>query len=124
MEFIFQTTTELINLALGIWDVLLGIAGKVLELDIVLINGHGALLQVAELLTHAFNDTGWNVMRTVTSAKISPRDLTTTSGVFVLLPPVSNLIFELESGKLDIILRPHVTAFKVPFDICDPILSI
>ena len=57
LEFIFQTTSELVDFALGIRDVLLRIAGKILELDIVLVDGHGALLQVAELLTHAFNDT-------------------------------------------------------------------
>ena len=40
LEFILQTTTELIDLALGIWDVLLSIAGKVLELDIILVDRH------------------------------------------------------------------------------------
>ena len=72
LEFIFRTTSELVDFSLGIGDVLLRITGKILELDIVLIDGHGALLQVAELLTHAFNDTGWNVVRTEISAEVRP----------------------------------------------------
>ena len=63
---------ELINLALGIRDVLLRITGKILELDILLIDRHGALLPVAELLTHAFNDIGWNVVRVEIFAEVSP----------------------------------------------------
>ena len=40
LKFIFETSAELIDLALGIWDVFLGIAGKVLELDIILADRH------------------------------------------------------------------------------------
>ena len=115
---------ELIDLAIGIWDVLLGIAGEVLELDIVLIDGHGALLEVAELLTHAFGDTSWDVVRAEILAEVSPRDFTSLSGIFVLLPPISGLVLELEGGKLHIVLRSHVTAFKVFLDVCYPVFII
>ena len=124
MELILQTTTELINHALGIWDVLLGIASEILELDIVLIDRHGALLQVAELLTHTLDDTSWNVVRTKVLAEVILGNNTPCSRVFVLLPPISGLVLELEGGKLHIVLRYHVTAFKVLLDVCYPVFSI
>ena len=46
LKFILETSTELIDLALGIWYVLLGIAGEVLELDIILVDSHRACFRL------------------------------------------------------------------------------
>ena len=124
LKFIFETSTELVDFALGIRNVLLSIASEVLELDIILIDCHRALLQVAELLTHTLDDTCWNVVRAKVLAEVIPGDYTPCSGVFVLLPPINGLVLELEGGKLDIILRSHVTALEMLFDVCYPVFSI
>ena len=68
--------------------------------------------------------TGWNVVRAEIIAEVSPRDFTSLSGIFVLLPPISGLVLELEGDKLDIILRSHVTALEMLFDVCYPVFSI
>ena len=52
-----ETTPELIYHALLVRDVLLSKTGELLKHDVVLINRHSALLQVAEFLTLALNHT-------------------------------------------------------------------
>jgi hypothetical protein len=47
LKILPETTPEVINLALLIRNVLLGITSEVLKLSMVLIDGHAALLQVS-----------------------------------------------------------------------------
>ena len=53
-----------------------------------------------------------------------PGNHTTSSGIFVLLIPLSSLVFELERGKLDKVLRPDVAALKMLANIHEPIISV
>ena len=49
---------------------------------------------------------------------------TASSGIFVLLKPFCNLVFELEGGKLDKVFRPDVAALEMLADIHEPIISV
>ena len=53
-----------------------------------------------------------------------PGNRTTSSGIFVLLKPFCSLVFELEGGKLDKVLRPNVAALEMLVDIHEPIISV
>ena len=53
-----------------------------------------------------------------------PGNHTASSGIFVLLKPFYNLVFELEGGKLDKVLRPDVAALEMLADIHEPIISV
>ena len=48
----------------------------------------------------------------------------TSSGIFVLLIPLSSLVFELERSKLDKVLRPGIATLKMFADIHEPIVSV
>ena len=41
-----------------------------------------------------------------------------------MLKPFYSLVFELEGGKLDKVLRPDVTALEMLADIHEPIISV
>ena len=58
------------------------------------------------------------------SAEIIPGNHTTSSGISVLLIPLSSLVFELERSKLDKVLRPDVATLKMFVDIHEPIISV
>ena len=62
MEIFSEATPELVNHALLARDVLLSETGELLKHDVVLVNRHSALLQVAEFLTLVFNNALRNVM--------------------------------------------------------------
>ena len=62
MEIFSEATPELINHALLVRGVLLGETSEPLEQNVILVNRQAALLQVAEFLTLAFNNTLRNVM--------------------------------------------------------------
>ena len=49
---------------------------------------------------------------------------TSSSGIFVLLKPFCSLVFELEGGKLDKVLRPDVAALEMLADIHKPIINV
>ena len=98
--------------------------GELLKHDVVLVNRHSALLQVAEFLTLAFNNTLWNVLRFEVPIEVSPSDHTTSSGIFVLLKPISSLVLELKRSELDIFLRPDIATFKILVDVHEPIIGI
>ena len=53
-----------------------------------------------------------------------PGKHTASSGIFVLPKPFCSLVFELEGGKLDKVLRPDVTALEMLADIHEPIISV
>ena len=53
-----------------------------------------------------------------------PGNHTASSGIFVLLKPFCSLVFELEGGKLDKVLRPDVTALEMLAQVHEPIVSI
>ena len=92
-----------------------------MELDVVLIHRHAALLQIVELLTHALGNTSWNMMSSKIPAEVGPADHSTPSRVFVLLPPISCLVLELEGSELDTVLRSDITALKMFVDVHEPI---
>ena len=50
-----QTTSELIDLALLIWNVLQSISSQLVELDILLVHRRSSLVQASELLMHLFH---------------------------------------------------------------------
>ena len=97
---------------------------KFLKLDIVLIHGQAALLEIAEHLTLALSNTWWDVMSFEVSAEIILGNHTTSSGISLLLKPLSSLVFELEGGKLDKVLRPDVTALEMLAYVHEPIISV
>ena len=53
-----------------------------------------------------------------------PGNRTASSGIFILLIPLCSLVFELERGKLDKVLRPDVAALEMLADIHEPIISV
>ena len=53
-----------------------------------------------------------------------PGNHTASSGIFVLLKPFCSLVFDLEGGKLDKVLRPDVAALEMLADIHEPIISV
>ena len=53
-----------------------------------------------------------------------PGNHTASSGIFVLLKPFCSLVFELEGGKLDKVLRPDVTALEMLAYVHEPIISV
>ena len=114
----------MINHALLVRDVLLGEASEPLEQDVVLVNRHASLLQIAELLALTLSNTLWNVVSFEVSAEIIPGNHTTSSGIFVLLIPLNSLVFELERSKLDKVLRPDVATLKLFADIHEPIVNV
>ena len=61
----------MIDHALFIRNVLFSEASKFLKLDVELIHRHVALLEIAELLTLALNNTLWNVVSFEVSRKSS-----------------------------------------------------
>ena len=124
MQIFSKTTSELINHALFIRDVLLSEASEFLKLGIVLIHGHAALLEIAELLKLALNNTGRNVVSFKVPTEISPSNHSTSSGILVLLEPISCLILEPKRSKLDIVLKPDIAAFKMLVDIHKPIIGV
>ena len=96
MQIFSGATSELINHALLVRDVLLGEASEPLEHDVVLVNRQAALLQIVELLTFTLNNAMRNVESFEVLAEIILGNHTTSSGIFVLLTPLSSLVFELE----------------------------
>ena len=114
----------MINHTLFIKNVLFSEPSKFLKLDVVLIHRHVSLLEIAELLTLALNNTLWNVVRFEVPTEVSPSDHTTSSGIFVLLKPISSLVLELERSELDIVLRPDIATFKMLVDVHEPIIGI
>ena len=124
MQIFSEATSELINHALLVRDVLLSEASEFLKLGIVLIHGHAALLEIAELLTLALNNTLRNVMSFEVLEEFIPGNHMTSSGISVLLKPLSNLVFELERSKLDKVLRPDIATFKMLVDVHEPIIGV
>ena len=53
-----------------------------------------------------------------------PGNRTASSRIFVLLKPFSSLVFELEVGKLDKVLRPDVTTLEMLAYVHEPIISV
>ena len=49
---------------------------------------------------------------------------TASSSIFVLLKPFCSLVFELEGGKLDKVLRPDIAALEMLAYIHEPIISV
>ena len=113
LDIFSETTPELVYHALLIRDVLLGKAGELLKQLVVVIDRQRALLQVAEFLMLAFNHALRNMMSFEVLTEFIPGNHTTSSGIFVLLIPLCSLVFELEGGKLDKVLRPDVTALEM-----------
>src|SRR3954469_22792402 len=74
--------------------------------------------------TLALNNTLWNVMSFEVTAEIIPGNHTTSSGIFVLLIPLSSLILELKRDKLDKVLRSDIAAFKMLVDVHEPIIGV
>ena len=99
-------------------------ASKFLKLNVVLIHRHVSLLEIAEFLTLALNNTLWNVVRFEVPTEVSPSDHTASSGIFVLLIPISSLVLELERSELDIVLRPDIATFKMLVYVHEPIIRI
>ena len=99
-------------------------ASKFLKLDVELIHGHVALLEIAEFLTLALDKTCWNMMSFEVSAEIIPGNHTTSSGIFVLLISISSLVLELKRSKLDKVLRPDIATFKMLADVHEPIIGV
>src|SRR3954467_6732777 len=97
---------------------------ELLELGVVLIHRHVALLEIAELLTLTLDNTFRNVMGFEVTAELIPGNHTTCSGIFVLLEPFGILISELKGGKLDKVLRSDVTALEMLVDVNEPIIGI
>ena len=58
------------------------------------------------------------------SAEIIPGNHTTSSGISVLLKPLSSLVFELKRSKLDKVLRPDIATLKMFADIHEPIINV
>ena len=114
----------MIDHALFIRNVLFSEASKFLKLDVELIHRHVALLEIAELLMLALSNAWWNVMSFEVSAEIIPGNHTTSSGISVLLIPLCSLVFELEGGELDKVLRPDVTALEMLAYVHEPIISV
>ena len=114
----------MINHALLIRDFLLSEASEPLKQDVVLVNRHAALLEIAELLALTLSNTLRNVVSFEVSAEIILGNHTTSSEIFVLLIPLSSLVFELERSKLDKVLRPDITKLKMFAYIHEPIVSI
>src|SRR4051812_40504699 len=81
-------------------------------------------LRFAEFLMLKLNNAFWNVVRFEITAEIIPSDHTTSSGIFVLLEPLSSLIFELKRGKLDKVLRSDIAALEMLADVHEPIISV
>ena len=90
----------------------------------LLVNRQAVLLQIAELLTLALNNTLRNVVSFEVLTEFIPGNHTTSSGIFVLLIPLCSLVFELERSKLDKVLRPDVAALEMLADIHEPIISV
>jgi hypothetical protein len=111
LKILPKTTPEVINLALLIRNVLLGITSEVLKLSM-------------ELLTHSLSNTCRNVVSSEVTAKLGPADLSTLLGVLILLPPICCLVLELKRCKLDIILGPDIAALKVFVYVSEPIISV
>ena len=124
MEIFSEATPELINHALLVRDVLLGETSEPLEPNVILVNRQVALLQVAEFLMLCLNNTLRNVVSFEVLTEFIPGNHTTSSGIFVLLKPFCSLVFELEGGKLDKVLRPDVAALEMLADIHEPIISV
>ena len=99
-------------------------ASKFLKLDVELIHRHVALLEIAEFLTLALNNTLRNVVSFEVLTEFIPGNHTASSGILVLLEPFCSLVFELERSKLDKVLRPAVATLKMFVDIHEPIISV
>lgn len=82
------------------------------------------MLEIAELLTLALNNTDRNVVSFKIPTKISPSNHSTSSGILVLLEPISCLILELKRSELDVVLKPDIAAFKMLVDIHEPIVGV
>src|SRR3954469_9402170 len=115
---------ELVDHTFLIRDVLLSKTRELLELSVVLIHRHVALLEIAELLTLTLNNTFWNVVSFEVTAEIIPGNHMTSSGILVLLEPLSSLILELKRGKLDKVLRSDIAALEMLADIHEPIIGV
>src|SRR3954469_22442695 len=115
---------ELVDHTFLIRDVLLSKTRELLELSVVLIHRHAALIEIVELLMLTLNNTFWNVMSFEVTAEIIPGNHTTSSGIFVLLEPLSSSILELKIGKLDKVLRSNIATFEVLVDVHEPIIGV
>src|SRR3954470_6768622 len=124
LQIFSETTPELVDHTLLIGNVLPCKTRELLELSVVLVDRHGALLEIAEFLTLKLNNTFRNVVCFEVTAEIIPSDHTTSSGIFVLLEPLSSLIFELKRGKLHKVLRSHIAALEMLADVYEPIICI
>ncbi len=56
--------------------------------------------------------------------EIIPSDQTSTSGILVLLEPISCLILELKRSELNVVLRPDIAALEMLAYVHEPIISI
>ena len=72
----------------------------------------------------ALNNTLRNVVSFEVLVEFIAGNHMTSSGIFVLLIPLSSLVFGLERSKLDKVLRLDVAALEMVADIHDPIISV
>ena len=114
----------MIDHALFIRNVLPCETSKFLKLDVVLVHGQAALLQIAELLTLALNNTLRNMVSFEVLTEFIPGNHATSSGISVLLKPISSLVLELKRRKLDKVLRHDIATFKMLADVHEPIISV
>ena len=124
MKIFCEATPELIYHALLVRDILLRETSEPLEQNVILVNRHDALLQVAEFLTLALNNTLRNVVSFEVLTEFILGNHTASSGIFELLNPFCSLVFELEGGKLDKVLVPNVATHEMLAYIHEPIISV
>ena len=124
LQILFQTTSELIDLALLIWNVLQSISSELMELDDVLVHRGTTLLQASELLTHLFHKARRDIVRREIFAEIIPADHSASPRVLQLLPPNCCLPLELKRCKLDEVLWMDIVALKVFDHVPKPILNV
>ena len=82
------------------------------------------MLEIAEFLMLALDNTCWNVISLKVLAKVSPGNHSIPSRVFVLLIPITCLALELKRSELAVVLTPGIATFKMMVDVHEPIIGV
>src|SRR3954447_16570766 len=105
-------------------DLILGIAGKTVELPHILMNGHLSLIQIAELFFLALHQLIQNVVPSKGNAELLPSHYVTIwLHSNIVLPPLKSSTFQEVYLKDNSVIGSNMCCIKLTLDGTEPIIS-
>src|SRR3954465_12961358 len=105
-------------------DLILGIAGKTVELSHILMNGHLSLIQIAELFLLALHQLIQNMVPSKGNTELLPSHYVTIwLHCNIALPPLKSSTFQEVYRKNNSVIGSNMCCIKLTLDGTEPIIS-